>query len=398
MQNNPGKFNRREFLLAAGVGVAGAAVSVSGFAESLHIAKGMLVYVGTYTSGGAEGIYVLKLDLASGQLTHLHTIKGVTEPSFLAIDARRRYLYSVNETTEFDGKPSGAVSAFSIDQKDGGLRLIDQVPSAGGAPCHVTVADNGKFVLVANYAGGNVSVFPLRPDGGLGSSISLVQHSGKGPNKDRQEAAHAHSIVLDPRNRFAFATDLGIDKIMIYRFDARTGKLTPNSPAYFASKPGAGPRHFTFHESGKFAYAINELDCTITALGYGAKKGSLAELQTESTLPTDFSGSNTCAEIAVSPNGKFLYGSNRGHDSIVSFSIDPGSGRLTYIQHTATGGKTPRNFAIDPTGKFLLAANQNSGSITIFEIDVTTGRLLATKQRFEIPAPVCLKMVPDFTG
>src|SRR5258708_663402 len=302
MPSKLGKFTRRDFLLAAGAGVAG--LSTSGLARSRGAvsSKEMLVYVGTYTSGGAEGIYILKLNVGSGELTHFQTVKGVIEPSFLSIDNRRRYLYAVNETTEFEGKPSGAVSAFSINRADGSLQFLNQVPSLGGAPCHATVAKNGKFVLVANYAGGNVSVFPVRSDGGLDRSVSLVQHTGTGPNKDRQESAHAHSITLDAKNRFAFAADLGIDKIMIYKFDANTGKLSPNS--YFAAKPGAGPRHFTFHQSAKFAYVINELDSTITALAYDPTQGGLKELQTVTTLPTDFSGSNTCAEINISPSGK----------------------------------------------------------------------------------------------
>lgn len=355
----------------------------------------MLVYVGTYTSGGAEGIYVLKLNLASGELLPWRTIKGVTEPSFLSIDNKDRYVYAVNETMEFNGKPGGALSAFSIDQKDGSLKFIDQVPSLGAAPCNVVVSNDGKFVLVANYMGGNVSVFPVHPDGGLGESVSLKQHAGTGPNKDRQEAPHAHSITLDAKNRFAVAADLGTDKLIVYKFDTATGKLSPNSQ--YATKLGAGPRHFTFSHNGRFAYLINELDCTISALSYDAERGMLTELQTVKTLPENFSAQNTCADIHMSPSGKFLYGSNRGHDSIVSFAIDERKGKLTYIEHTPTGGKTPRNFAIDPTGKFLLAANQNSGSITVFAIDAQNGRLSPTGKKIDIPAPVCLKLVPNFT-
>ncbi|MEP6848155.1 MAG: lactonase family protein [Acidobacteriota bacterium] len=387
-------FSRRDFLAAVGAGAAVSALSASAPARSLG--REMLVYVGTYTSGGAEGIYVLKLNLASGELTPWKTIKSVTEPSFLSIDGKDRYLYAVNETMEFNGKPGGALSAFSIDRKDGSLKFIDQVPSRGAAPCNVIVSNDGKFVLVANYMGGNVSVFPVRPDGGVGESVSQMQHTGTGPNKDRQESAHAHSVTLDAKNRFAIAADLGVDKVIVYKFDAATGRLSPNSQ--YATKPGAGPRHFTFSHSGKFAYLINELDCTISALSYDAERGVLAELQTVKTIPENYTGQNTCADIHISPSGKFLYGSNRGHDSIVSFAIEEKTGKLTYIEHTATGGKTPRNFAIDPTGKFLLAANQNSGSITVFAIDTETGRLSAIGKKIDIPAPVCLKLVPNFTG
>jgi 6-phosphogluconolactonase len=391
-----GKFTRRDFLLTGGAGVAGAALSASaaGRSGARILSKEMLVYVGTYTSGGAEGIYILKLNMESGELTRLQMIKGVTEPSFLSIDNKRRYLYAVNETVEFNGRPSGAVSAFSVNQADGSLRFLNQVPSLGGAPCHIAVANSGKFVLVANYVGGNVSVFPVRSNGGLGESVSLVQHTGTGPKKDRQESAHAHSITLDAKNRFAFAADLGIDKIMIYKFDAGTGKLSSNST--FAAKPGAGPRHFTFHQNGKFAYVINELDCTITALSYDAKNGLLKDIQTMMTLPENYVGQNTCADIHISPSGKFLYGSNRGHDSIVSYAIDQKTGKLTYVEHVSTGGKTPRNFAIDPTGKYLLAANQNSGVITVFGINDETGRLRSTGRKLDVPTPVCLKLVPNF--
>jgi 6-phosphogluconolactonase len=398
MPNKPSRSSRRYFLLTAGAGIAGASLAASGIARPGRYpeVKEMLVYVGTYTSGGSEGIYILKLDLLSGKLSLLQTVKGVVEPSFLSIDRQRRYLYAVNETTEFDGKPSGAVSAFSIDQASGGLKFLDQVPSLGGAPCHIAVTNNGRYVLVANYMGGNVSVFPVRSDGGLDRSVNLVQHVGTGPNKERQESAHVHSITLDSKNNFAFVADLGIDKIMIYRFDDKTGKLEPNTPGSLVSKPGAGPRHFTFDQSGKFAYVINELDCTISALSYDEEKGILKEIQTVTTLPANYSGANTCADIHISPSGKFLYGSNRGHDSIASYSIDKNTGKLTFIEHVSTGGKTPRNFAIDPTGTYLLAANQNSGTITLFKIDKDSGKLKSSGQSIQVPAPVCLKLIPRF--
>jgi len=383
------KLDRRDFLVAAGGGLASAALTRS--VRPYITARWMLVYVGTYTSHGAEGIYGLKLDLASGELTKLGVVRDVVEPSFLTTDSQNHYVYAVNETNEYEGKPSGAVSAFLIEE-DGGLRLINKVPSLGGSPCHITVSANDKFVLVANYMGGNVAVFPVRPDGGLGPNVDLKQHQGSGPNKDRQEAAHAHEIVLDAKNRFAFAVDLGIDKVISYKFDPVSGKLSPNSS--FVSKPGAGPRHIALHPNGRFAYLINELDCTITAAAYDSKLGSLRELQTVKTLPDGFSGANTCAEIVVSPSGKHLYGSNRGHDSIVSFSIDGVTGKLTYIEHVSSDGTTPRNFTIDPTGKYLLAANQNSGGVTVFSVDKNTGRLRSTGKKVDIPAPVCLRIIP----
>ncbi len=275
---------------------------------------------------------------------------------------------------------------------------MNKQPSLGGAPCHVSVSDNGKFVLVANYVGGNVAVFPVEKDGKLGASIDLEQHSGSGANKERQEAAHAHSIMLDENNRFVFANDLGIDKVMIYEFDKQSGKLKPNSAQpFYQTKAGAGPRHFKFHPNEKFAFVINELDMTISSLAYNAKQGMLKEIQIVPTLPADFSGANTCADIHVAPNGKFLYGSNRGHDSIVSYRIDEKTGKLEYVEHTSTGGKTPRNFAIDPDGQFLLAANQNSDSIVVFRIDEKSGKLEPTGKTAQVPSPVCLKLISTFS-
>lgn len=402
MRRKKDNLSRREFLTAASG--AAAFFSLAGPAHSQMTknekAKELLVYIGTYTSGKSksEGIYIYKFNAESGALSPYKIVKNVVEPSFLAIDKNKKYLYAVNETVEYEGKKSGAVSSFAIDRKTGDLNFLNKQPSLGGAPCHVSVSENGKFVLVANYVGGNVSVFPVEKNGNLGSSIDLKQHTGSGLNRERQEAAHAHSIILDRANRFALANDLGIDKIMIYRFDDETGKLTPNpAQAFYQTKPGAGPRHFKFHPNGKLAFVINELDMTISGLAYDAKQGTLKEIQTVSTLPADFSGANSCADIHVSPNGAFLYGSNRGHDSIVVYKIDENAGKLEYVEHVSTGGKTPRNFAIAPNGRFLIAANQNSDSIVVFRIDEKTGKLTATGNKATVPSPVCLKMIPDFS-
>jgi 6-phosphogluconolactonase len=397
------KHTRRDFLKLASAApfALTLADSIFGQASNGKNSKEMLVYIGTYTSGKSrsEGIYIYKLNLESGELKPYRTVKNVVEPSYLAIDKSRKYLYAVNETVEFEGKKSGAVSAFAIDQKTGDLTFLNKQPSLGGAPCFVTVSANEKFVLVANYVGGNVAVFPIQTGGKLVEAIDVAQHSGSGPKKDRQEAAHAHSIMLDRNNRFAFANDLGIDRVMIYQFGAKSGKLKPNrAQAFYQTKPGAGPRHFASHENGKFAFVINELDMTISSLAYDAKQGTLREIQTVPTLPEGFSGANTCADIHVSPNGKFLYGSNRGHDSIVSYRIDGRNGKLDFVEHTPTQGKTPRNFAIDPTGKFLLAANQNSDSIVVFQIDELSGKLTATGNSAQVPTPVCLKLIPAFAA
>jgi 6-phosphogluconolactonase len=389
---------RREFLQIAGLGTLGLALPGLAFAQVGVPRSGeLLVYVGTYTTGKSEGIYLYSLNLSSGELKHVATTSGVVNPSFLAIAPSRRYLYAVNEVEEFAGKKSGAVSAFAVDQRTGALRLLNQRPSLGGAPCYVVVDQTGRFVLVANYAGGNVAVLPVNSDGGLGEATDVKQDLGSSINAERQEGPHAHCIVLGPANRFAYGCDLGTDKIMIFRFDARRGKLIPNRTPSVQSKPGAGPRHLTFHPGGKYAYVINELHTTVTAFAHDQIRGNLKEVQTVPTLPKDFTGADTGADIHVSPNGRFLYCSNRGHDSIAAFKIEPHNGELTFIAHESTGGKTPRNFAIDPTGAFLLTANQNSDNIVTFRLDPKTGRLGATGHVVEVPSPVCLTFTTPFS-
>ena len=392
------KQTRREFIKIAAVGILGLtlAESVFGQTSSDKNSKEMLVYIGTYTSGKSksEGIYIYKLNLDSGALKPFAITKNVVEPSYLKVEKDRKYLYAVNETETYEGKKSGAVSAFAINQKTGELTFLNKQSSLGGAPCYITTSENGKFVLVANYLGGNVSSFPVEADGKLGAAIDLKQNFGTGPNTARQEAAHAHSINLDAKNRFAMVCDLGVDKVFIYEFDKKSGKLTANAAQnFYRTKPGAGPRHFAFHKNEKFAFVINELDSTISALGFDDKKGTLTEIQTVSTLPENYKNAdkNTCADLHISPNGKFLYGSNRGHDSLAAFKIDEQTGKLEFVEHTLTGGKTPRNFTISPDGKFLLAANQNSDSVNVFRIDEKTGKLAATGFSAKIPSPVCLK-------
>jgi len=391
------KMNRRNFLKIIGFGGATFLFAQSGFSQTQEMSENMLLYVGTYTEKGSEGIYVYKFNAESGKLSKLHTVKNVVQPSYLTVNTSRTHLYAVNELVEYEGKKSGSVSAFAIDQKTGNLTLINRQPSLGEAPCHISVTKNGKFALVANYLGGNVSVYPIETDGRLGVSVDLAQHTGSGPNKERQESAHAHSINLDNKDRFAVAADLGVDKLMIYRFDDKTGKLTTNSAQpFFQTKAGAGPRHFAFHQNGKFAFVINELTSSITAFSFDENMGTLNELQTISTLPESYSGTNTCADIRISPNGKFLYGTNRGHDSLAVYKIDEQSGKLNFVEHAPTGGKTPRNFTIAPNGRFLLAANQNSDSIIVFKIDAKTGKLKQTENGASVSMPVCLKLIPSF--
>lgn len=388
---------RREFLQAAGSGTLGLMFASTSDAATPRAEKlkELLVYVGTYTTGGkSEGIYLYRLQLSSGELRRAGVTRGVVNPSYLALERGGRRLYAVNEVTEFNGQKSGAVSAFAVDKGTSSLRFINQQPSLGGAPCYVTVSDAGRFILVANYAGGNVAVLPVGTDGSLGAAVDVKQDEGaSGVNAGRQEAPHAHCVVLDRTERHAYACDLGADKIMSYRFDAARGKLTANSTAFTRVKPGAGPRHLVFHPRAPRAYVMNELDSTVTVFAHDEPRGALREVQTVPALPASFAGANTGADIHLSPDGKFLYCSNRGHDSIAAFKVEGQTGKLSLVAHEPTRGRTPRNFAIDPTGAFLLVANQGSDNIVTFRIDQRTGKLSFTGHIAEAPSPVCLKLI-----
>jgi 6-phosphogluconolactonase len=364
-------------------------LSSSAFAE----AGKYLIYVGTNTVRGGKGIYVYRYDAATGQLEDLGLAAETPSPTFLAISPNGKFLYAVNETDEYQGQASGIVSAFTVDAKTGKLTLLNQVASKGASPCHISLDHTGKFVLAANYTGGNLSVFPVGEDGRLGEASDFIQHQGHGPNHDRQEKSHPHWIGVSADNRFALNADLGLDKVFVYRFHASQGKLTPNDPPFAKLAPGAGPRHLAFHPNGKYAYVIDELNSTITAFSFDAKVGKLRELQAVPTLPKDFSGESTTAEVVVHPSGKFLYGSNRGHDSLAVFTIDPAKGILTFVEHVSVKGKTPRNFEIDPPGNRLLVANQGTDNIVEFAIDSTTGKLTPTGTELKVPAPVCIKFL-----
>ena len=353
-----------------------------------------LVYVGTYTTGKSEGIYVFRMDASTGELKYSSQIKGVDNPTFLSIDKQHHTLYALNEVHDFAGKESGAVGAYSIDYTTGELTLINQQSSVGTGPCHLCLDKSEKYVLVANYAGGSVAVLPILEGRQLGEATDFIQHKGSSVNPERQMEPHAHSINVDRNNQYAITADLGLDKVMIYEFDSAEGKLKPNEELWVSSKAGAGPRHFTFHPNGKYAYLINELDSTMIAYTYDESKGKLGEVQTLSTLPEDFNDTNHCADLHIDPSGKFLYGSNRGHDSIVIFEIDEGTARIKLVTHEPTQGEFPRNFAIDPTGTWLLAANQNTDTIVTFRRDQQTGRLTSTGLVVDVPAPVCLELIP----
>ncbi|HXG46506.1 MAG TPA: lactonase family protein [Methylomirabilota bacterium] len=354
-----------------------------------------LVYIGTYTGPKSKGIYLSRLNADTGALTPAELAVETPSPSFLALHPSGRFLYAANEVGRFQDQPTGAISAFAIARGTGRLQLLNQQPSGGAGPCHLVVDRAGRNVLVANYGGGNVAALPLEKDGRLKPASAVIQHTGSSVNPQRQKEPHAHSINLDPANRFAYAADLGLDRVLIYRFDSAGGSLVAAQPPFVRVKPGAGPRHFAFHPNGRFAYVINELDCTVTAFRCDPKTGELKTAQTISTLPpgeTHQPGFST-AEVQVHPSGKFLYGSNRGHDTIAVFAIDQKTGTLTPVENEPTQGKTPRNFGIDPTGSFLLAANQSSDTIVVFRIDPKSGALEPTGAKIEAPSPVCIKFL-----
>jgi 6-phosphogluconolactonase len=356
------------------------------------------VYLGTYTDkpSKSKGIYVLELDAASGKLSEPRLAAQTVNPSFLALHPSGRFLYAVDEIADFQGKKTGAISAFAI-QQEGALRFLNRQPSKGAGPCHLIVDKAGKNVLAANYGGGSVIVLPITEDGKLGHWTAFVQHQGHSVNKQRQEMPHCHSINLDKANRFAAVADLGLDMVFVYRYHGEEGKLADNQPPAVKVAPGAGPRHFAFHPDNKHAYVINELNCTVTAFEYDAAGGALKIIQTLSTLPGKFKPGYSTAEVQVHPSGKFLYGSNRGHDSIAVFAIDPATGKLTRLENVPTGGRTPRNFGIDPTGRWLLAANQDSDNVVVFRIDPKTGRLHAAGHAATVPRPVCVKFLATFS-
>jgi 6-phosphogluconolactonase len=382
------KFSRRQFLGTGGIGVFGVIASrANAWSKQNHH---FTMYVGTYTSGKSEGIYGYHVPSISPRMIRFTSSRSVN-PSFLAIDESKSYLYAVNEVGEYAGKPGGGVSAFKIEEQ-GSLRLLNEQATLGADPCYVTIDRKRKNLLVANYTGGSVTVLPIRPDGTLSMATDVRQHEGSGP-KEQQKGPHAHCVILDRSEQYAFVADLGIDKIMIYRYDSSKGKLLPNKQPFAELQAGAGPRHLTFHPNGKFLYAINELDSTITAFDYNKRNGTLAHIDTISTLPGDFSGISYCADVHIHPSGKFLYGSNRGHNSIVVFEIDQLSGKLKLVQHISTQGDWPRNFVIHSYGYDLWVANQRSDNIVGFKIDQRTGQLSPNGIVEQIPSPVCLKFL-----
>ena len=357
------------------------------------LAEQYLVYVGTYTGAKSKGIHAFRTDTATGVIEELGLVAETANPTFLAVHPDGRHLYAANEVGQFDGKPGGGVTAFEIDLRSGALKETSRSSTVGGGPCHLVVDRTGRQVLVANYGGGSVASLPLDAAGRVGAHSAFIQHRGSSANPARQKEPHAHSINVSPDNRFAFAADLGTDRVYAYSLDPAKGLVSPAMDSSPALAPGSGPRHFAFHPSGRFAYVINEMLSTVTAFRYEAAKGALTAVQTIGTLPEGWQGSSSTAEVVVHPNGRFLYGSNRGHDSLAIYSIDGATGRLTLVGHEPTGGKTPRNFNLDPTGTTLWAANQSTDNIVIFSVDGATGRLKRTGQELKMGSPVCVKFV-----
>lgn len=347
-----------------------------------------IVYVGTYTGETSKGIYAFRFDAAAGKLAPLGLVAEIASPSFLAVHPNQRFLYAVSEADK------GSVAAYAVDRQSGKLTLLNTVSAKGGGPCHINLDKTGRTVAVANYGTGSVAAFPVGADGRLGEASAFDQHKGSSANPRRQDGPHAHSVDFSPDNRFLMSSDLGLDKVLIYRLDAEKSLLTANDPAFGSVKPGSGPRHFAFHPSARFAYVINEIALTVTAFAYDAARGALSELQTLSTLPEGaVSDRYSTAELEMHPSGKFLYGSNRGHNSIAVFAVDQQKGTLTLIENASTQGGPPRNFALDPSGRYLFAGNQQTDTIVLFRIDAQTGKLTPTGEKVELDAPVCIRFV-----
>jgi 6-phosphogluconolactonase len=352
--------------------------------QMLAAEKEALVFIGTYTRGGSKGIYSYRFNPRSGKLTEIGVAAEVQNPSFLYVSPNGKRLYSVGEAQV------GTVTAFDVDRASGKLTKLNDQPTGGQGPCHLVANKANKNLIVVHYGSGSVSAFRLKDDGSLGERTALVQHNGSGTDKRRQDKAHAHSVNLSKNEKFAVVADLGIDQYIVYKLDPAQGTLTQHSTAQV--KGGSGPRHFSFHPGYKYAYGVNELSSTVSAFHWDESAGSLKDIQTISTLPSDFKGTSYCAEILVHPSGKFVYASNRGHDSLAAYSV-ASDGKLTSLGATSTEGKTPRNFRIDPSGSWLIAANQDTGNLVVYKIDKASGKLSPTGEQAKVPFPVCIKFV-----
>jgi 6-phosphogluconolactonase len=357
-------------------------------------ASGYIAYVGTYTGTPADskGIYGLQMD-ANGKLKSLGVKAEVASPSFLATDSKHRFLYAVTERMA-KGDPTGYLSSYAIDPATGALRFLNRVPANGKTSAHLIVDQTTHWLMVANYGSGSVASFALKPDGSIGEMADFHQHAGSSVNARRQKGPHPHEVVMSPDNRFVIVPDLGMDKVFSYRLNAKTGKLTLDASGTATVEPGFGPRHFVFGKSGKFAYLLGEMSSKVIAMSYDAANGKLTPIQTLATIPADFKDENNSGELALDASGRFLYASNRGHDSVTLFSIDPRTGLLKLEQVEPSGGKIPRNIALDPSERHLLAANQDSNNIVVFNRDGKSGRLTPTGEVLDLPSPVCILFVP----
>lgn len=389
----------KNLLLTSVAVLAMASGKLSFTPTSRSTAHKLLVFIGTFKGESSKGIYAWRFDSGSGEMEALGLVAAASRPFFLAVHPNRRFLYAVSRPSPVDRQHIGVVLSFAINSQTGQLTALNSLPSRGIDPAYLSVDQNGENLLVANFGSnsgqGNVAIFPIRRDGSLAEASDFVEYNGSGVHPQRQQGPHSHAINVSPDNRFVLVTDLGLDKLFAYRFEARRGKLTANSPAFAALHPGAGPRHLVFHPGGRFVYVVSEIQSTITTFAYDSRDGSLKELQNITTLPKEFTGVSSAAEVQVHPNGKFLYASNRGADTVAAFSIDPNSGSLTLIGLWPAEGKTPGNFAIDPSGSWLIVANQNSDSIVLFRLDQKTGRLQPTGKSFAVGTPSCVRFVPS---
>jgi len=380
------KITRRCFVFLA-LPTAATILAVTAVTPNLASSHSYLAFVGTYTTKtDSKGIYAFTFDAASGKLSGKGLAAQTPDPSWVAIHPNGKFAFAANEA----GKQS-TITAFSIDAQTAKFTQLNQLPAQGEDPCHLSFDKTGTYLFAANYSSGTVAVFPIQRDGKLGQPTAVVKNAGQaGPNKERQEGPHAHWVEATPNNKFVLVADLGLDRVLIYRFDATKGTLSPNDPAAVGLAAGAGPRHVALAPNGKFLYVVSELNSTVTAYSFDVSTGASQQIQVISTLPSDYHGRNDTAEIAVHPTGKWLFASNRGGDSIAVFSIDRADGTVQSAGWFPTGGKEPRHFAIDPSGHFLLAENQNTNNITVFRIDYATGALSHVAGADGIPAPVCL--------
>lgn len=362
--------------------------SVSLIASRLS-AEEPLVFISAFAAGDEGAIHAYQLDVASGKLRSLAKTTDVEHPFFLAVSPDNRFLYSIHAPGQFGGENDEQVTAFALEGRSGKLKLLNRQSARGTAACYLDVDATGKTVLVANYTTGSVAALPVQEDGSLGPAAAFVQHEGSSVNPDRQDGPHAHCIVLSPDNRFALSADLGLDQVLVYQVDPSSAQLKPHQPPFATTRKGAGPRHLTFHPNGRHVYVINELENSVTHFNYDVASGSLTEQKTISTLPEDFDGTSYCADVKITPDGRYLYGTNRGHDSIASYRIrDDGS--LEKIAIEPSLGKGPQNLAITSGGELLLCANMPGSNVAVFRIDAASGRLHSVRDPLKMPSPSCI--------